>query len=581
MTRQVLEIPPLELPYDVRLNLPGSKSQANRLLGLAALLPGDRLLANLPCSDDVTLMIEGLRALGYTLHDVPGDPGRLHVKGGPPPSPGEGVIDCRLAGTTSRFLTAIAAITPGRWTLTGSERLRKRPIAPLLRSLRALGAKIEATDDRLPLRIEGAPLAGHPVELDPSRSSQFLSALLLIAPVLGKRFRIETSAEIPSRPYIDMTKSALNKVGWALREADGRFTVRPVRGKRRRVLAVDTDWSAAGAWFVLDALTCSRFSDAQLWKGGLEQGDRRIPWTLRSMTGSDPLSINVDAFPDQLMNLAVFAARRHGRTQFIGASNLRGKECDRLSVLVREFRKVGIRIEETSDGVVIEGPNRLRAAELDPEGDHRMAMAFGILAMMHEGIRILDPKCVDKSYPGFFDDLAAAQRSPRCIALIGMRAVGKTTLARTLAKRLGATFRDTDDLVENLLGRRIPDIVREEGWSAFRRTEEDAVTLGLEAGAVTAVGGGAVESPLVQRRLRDRAVVVWVREDADIIADRVRRDGRRPSLTGEDPAVEIRQVMAKREPLYRSLADIMLPPGLNLEERVEACLSDLENLCSW
>ncbi|HGY90057.1 MAG TPA: hypothetical protein ENK43_02665, partial [Planctomycetes bacterium] len=120
VTRQVLEIPPLELPYDVRLNLPGSKSQANRLLGLAALLPGDRLLANLPCSEDVTLMIEGLRALGYTLHDVPGHPGRLHVKGGPPPSPGEGVIDCRLAGTTSRFLTAIAAITPGRWTLTGS-----------------------------------------------------------------------------------------------------------------------------------------------------------------------------------------------------------------------------------------------------------------------------------------------------------------------------------------------------------------------------------------------------------------------------------------------------------------------------
>ncbi len=581
MTRQVLEIPPLDLPYDVRLNLPGSKSQANRLLVLAALLPGKRLLAGLPRSEDVTLMIEGLRTLGYALQDVPGHLDRLHVEGGPPPSSGEGVIDCGLAGTTSRFLTAVAAVTPGRWTLTGTKRLAERPIAPLLHGLRALGARIESDHDRLPLRIDGGPLAGNTVKLDTSESSQFLSALLLIAPVLGERFRVETFGEIPSRPYVDLTKSALDRLGWTLQEDRGRFAVRPVKEKRRRVLVIDTDWSAAGAWFVLDALTCSRFSDSQLWKGGREQGDRRIPWTLRSMTGSDPLSICVDGFPDQLMNLAVFAAHRHGRTRFVGASNLREKECDRLAVLVREFRKAGIRAEETADGVLIEGPNRLCPAELDPEGDHRMAMAFGILAMLHEGIRILDPQCVDKSYPGFFDDLAAARKSPRCVALIGMRAVGKTTLAGALAQRLGAAFRDTDGLVEGLFARRIPDIVRDEGWDAFRRAEEDAVTLALEPGTVAAVGGGAVESPLVRRRLQDRAVVVWVREEPEVVAERVRADGGRPSLTGEDPASEIRTIMAAREPLYQSLADIELPPGLSLDERVEACLSNLENLCSW
>ncbi len=576
-----MDIPRLRRPYDARLSLPSSKSQANRILALAALLPGERLLTDLPASDDVKLMIAGLRTLGYVLEDVPGAPDRLLVAGGPPPSPGEGVLDCALAGTTSRFLIAVAAVTPGSWTVTGTRRLRERPIAPLLAALRALGARLEAENDALPLRIEGRRLEGKPVELDASRSSQFLTALLLIAPVLGPRFRIRPVGVLPSRPYVEITKSVLDRLGWDLRETRGVLSVRPIKEKRRRVLAIDADWSAAGAWFVLDALTCSRFHDTRLWKGGHEQGDRRIPWVLRSMAGDEALTIDVADFPDQLMNLAVYAAQRKSPTRFVGASNLRDKECDRLAVLVREFRKAGIRAEETEDGVLIHGRSRLVAAELDPQGDHRMAIAFGLLGMMHEGIRILDPECVDKSYPGYFEDLAAARRSPRCIALVGMRAAGKTTLGRALAKRLGAPFRDTDALVEGLLRRRIPDIVRESGWERFRRAEEDAVTLALEPGRVAAVGGGAVESPLVRRRLRDRAVVVWVREDPDVMATRVRGDGGRPSLTGEDPDLEIRTVLETRTPIYRSVADIVLPPGTGLDERVEACLRYLENLCSW
>jgi 3-phosphoshikimate 1-carboxyvinyltransferase len=549
---------PLRRPFDLELALPGSKSHANRLLVAAALANGVSTIRGATPCEDVELMVGNLARLGFAVRWSDRARGEVAITGGIPRGPGRATLDCGNAGTTLRFLCAVSALVPGEWTLTGTARMRQRPIGPLVHALRALGADIEDQNGCPPVAVRGGTLRGGRVAVDASLSSQFASALLLISNAAPSPLTLEI-ADATSEPYLELTRSVLADFAPGSHEVEG-------------------DWSAAGAFLVLAELTHSRLRPTNL-RPDSAQGDRELPRLIATLREPGELTVDCRALPDQLMNLAVLAAHRHDGTRFVGAANLRHKESNRLAVLVGELQKVGIAIVEHEDGVLVRPSPVLRPAKLDPHGDHRLAMAFALLAMLHAGIEVIDHGCVAKSYPGFFADLRSIHDQPRGVALVGMRGAGKSTLGAALAQRWAVPSADSDAEFERQHGP-IAEFVAAHGWPEFRRREEAVVDAVLRPGQVSALGGGAVLSAATRQRLRERALVVFVDEDLAALQERIARRPR-PSLTGGDPVDELARVLAERLPLYRGVADLVLAPGAERRQRIDAIDRHCRSLCSW
>ncbi|MCA9319835.1 MAG: hypothetical protein KDB53_03825, partial [Planctomycetes bacterium] len=556
-------------------------SHANRLLALAALHPGRRVLMGATPCDDVQTMVDGLTTLGFRLEWQDRSRGRIVIDGGLPVHEGNGTLPCGPAGTALRFLVAIAALVPGEWTITGDERMRERPIGPLVSALRELGVEAEDASGCPPVRVRGGTWRHDACRLDASLSSQFLSALLLAGSAREGGIQVDLTTALASPGYLRATESALRHFGHGLEREGERLRLVSVPSRGRRLLRVDADWSAAGFWLVLSSLTGGDFHDPALWKGGSDQPDFDLPKMLAFMRKPGDLDLDLSALPDQAMNLAVVAARRRGRTRFRGLANLRHKECDRLTVMTREFQRAGITIKEEPDGVIIEGPATLRPCTFNPEGDHRMVMALALLGSLADGLSVSDADCVSKSYPGFIRDLERAHERARAIAIIGMRGAGKSSLAVSLARVLGLRSLDTDAIVEARLGQSIADVVRHRGWSAFRDAESQAVATALEPNCVVALGGGAIETEDVRCRLQDRAVVVWVREAVPTLVTRLRANEDRPRLSDAALEDEVASFAARRDPIHAMIADIVLPSGVDLETRTSQCWQALQDLCSW
>lgn len=580
----------LSQPFDVAPRLPGSKSIANRALVAAALARGTTAFTRLTPSDDVAAMVAGLRAMGVAVVERGAE--QLDVGGGPPGRVAEATIDCGLGGTTARFLLALAAVVPGRWTITGGARLRERPMGELLAALSQLGARIEGGATSLPVTIVGGTLEGGRVRLDASRSSQFLSALLLVGAATKKGIEVEIEGAIASEPYVEMTADVLERFGVTIgftrdpARATRRFTVAPQTAIAPGPFAIDPDWSAAGAWLVLERLAHSHVDLAPLRRSQFRdddpivtQPDAAMPALLEKLVVGGPVTLDVSRTPDQLMNLAVAAARREGVTRFTGAANLRVKESDRLAVLAEQLGRAGIRVEVELDGIVVHGPAKLRAATLDSSGDHRMAIAFALLAALHPGIEIAGRECVTKSDPRFFEELERATRTPRCIALVGMRGAGKTTLGTALAARLGLPFFDSDAEFEKL-GGPIAEFVTKRGWKEFRTAEMVLADELLAPARVVALGGGALENSRTLAVVPERAIVLHVDEPIETLRARIAGSSR-PSVTGGDPLAELPGLLERRAHGYRKVATITLAPGRTVAERVEEAVAALAALVRW
>lgn len=576
--------PPLELPFDFAPALPGSKSFAHRALILAALAAGEgpTRLTGITRNDDVEASLRGLAALGWTIAPdpaAPGDATRLAVL---PRDERvcEGTLDCGLSGASARLLAALAAATPGRWRITGAPRLLERPFAELFDALRGLGAGVPVAARGLPVTIEGRRLAGGRARLDASRSSQFLSALLLIAPACEGGLEIEVAGPLASAPYAELTADLLARFGIAVERDGASWRVAPAPLRPPGSLAVEGDWSAAGGWLVLERLAASR---ARL--PGLDpasrQPDARLPALLARLAEPGDLELDVGGVPDQTMNLAVAAAARHGATRFAGAHHLRHKESDRLAVLARELAKAGVVVaaDPRRGTLVVEGRAQLRAARLDCAGDHRMAIAFSLLALLHPGIELDGAETVGKSDPRWFEQLAAARASPRCIALVGLRGAGKSALARALAARLALEAVDADAEFERRHGPLAP-FVAAQGWPRFRELEEALLPGLLAPRRVVALGGGAIESAANRARLRAEAIVVHVDEELATLRARLAAHPR-PSLTGADPVAELAAVAARRAPWLAEVATFALAPGRTLEARAAECEQSLRRLARW
>lgn len=401
-----LRITPPEEMIETEITLPKSKSMYNRAVIMRALTPGDDSdLGESPC-DDATAMIEAIGTL-------------------------TGDVNVDAAGTAMRFLTAYYAATPGAdVTIDGCERMRKRPVGVLVGALRQCGAEIEYVGEEgfPPLRIRGRKLHGGTIDIDSGVSSQFVSALMMVAPTFDSPLTINLRGETASLPYIKMTGGMMAHRGIDV-EVYGDNTVEIKPGTYRLVEAddVELDWSAASYWYSLTALSAGWVTLAGLAMPSL-QGDSEVAAyydklgvVTASEDGNVELSASPEVFsrfdadmsdtPDVVQTVAVTCAMIGVPFHITGVKSLRIKETDRLEALKAELFKLGIEVELRRDNEIVwEGRRHpiYEAPEIDTYGDHRMAMAFAVAAVYVNGLVINDAEVVAKSYPGFWDDLRHA-----------------------------------------------------------------------------------------------------------------------------------------------------------------------------
>jgi 3-phosphoshikimate 1-carboxyvinyltransferase len=427
------------------LAAPASKSVTNRALLCAALAEGASHLHGAAGSDDADAMATALAALGAGVEagrpgagegaGAPGLPGRAGTAVGGPwtvvgtggrlASPGR-PLDARLSGTTMRFLAAAATLTPAGATVTGAAPLLRRPVGPLVAALAALGAGItDAGGGFPPVTAAGGGLAGGAATVDAAASSQFASAVLLVAPY-ARRPVVLAPQRLGAAAYVELTAAVMRRFGAAVEPAGpAAWRVEAGRPYRATDLQVEYDASAAAHLFALAAATGGQVTVTNATPGTL-QPDAALPalletmgaevardgdrLTVRGPAALDPVDADLAAMPDQVTTVAALAALATGRSRIRGVAVTRGHETDRLAALAAELGKLGVAVAELPDGLVVTGPgpDRLRPARLATWGDHRMAMALAAVAARVPGVVIEDPAYVAKTYPGFWDDLAAA-----------------------------------------------------------------------------------------------------------------------------------------------------------------------------
>ncbi len=411
-----LSIAPLEKPVTATVRMPGSKSYTNRALILAALTKGSARLKNPLYSDDTEAMIDCLRALGWMVETHPGEilvQGDIHLL-----QEKNYYLFARDSGTTIRFMLALLCLVPGVKTIRGNQRLNERPISDLVDALRTLGARIDycGREGMLPVTISTSSLSGSQVRLKGDKSSQFCSALFLIAPCLAHGLMIHIEGPLISKPYVEMTIGCMREWGVeASLEEDGRCVVSGGQAYRKSEYVIEGDYSSAGYFFAIAALTNSTITLENI-NPASKQADRKFLELLKQMgslvtegenqisvqgNGVLPLQVDMEDCPDQVMTLAVLAAFAKGATHITGVRSLRYKETERVAALKTELGKMGIRTEDTHDTLTIYG-GAPHPAEIDTYNDHRMAMAFAVAGMRLKGMVIRHPEVVNKTFPTFW-----------------------------------------------------------------------------------------------------------------------------------------------------------------------------------
>ena len=477
---EFLDIPPLAKAGGT-VRLPGSKSISNRVLLLAALSHGQTTVHDLLASDDTAVMLTALKQLGCTLTQqgntavITGLGGQLIQK--------TATLFMGNAGTAIRPLTAALALLGGEFELSGVPRMHERPISDLVDALRQLGCNIDylGNDGFPPLRIRPGQLSiDKPIQVRGDVSSQFLTALLMALPLVANRdIQIEVVGELISRPYIEITLNLLKRFGIHI-ERNGwqTFTI-PAGSKYQSPgeIHVEGDASSASYFIALGAISTGvkGLNDLQILGVGADsiQGDIRFleaarlmgakiestPNSLRISRGLWPLkAIDLDCnhIPDAAMTLAIMALYANGTTTLRNIASWRVKETDRIAAMACELQKLGATVEEGADYLRITPPVQWKTTAIHTYDDHRMAMCFSLAAFnpAQLPIRILDPKCVAKTFPDYFETLfsvaqtstATANTAIPVICVDGPTASGKGTLAAVVAQRLGYHYLDSGSL---------------------------------------------------------------------------------------------------------------------------------------
>ena len=393
---------------DTTISLPASKSISNRALILHALGKGSVVPDNLSDCDDTKVIINALKTM--------------------PP-----VIDIKAAGTAMRFMTAYLSVTPGEHVITGTNRMKHRPIRVLVDALRKLGAQIEYTEEEgfPPLRITGDTLDGGMLEIPGDVSSQYISALLMIGPAMKNGLKLRLTGNIVSRPYIDLTLHVMHEFGISVEWTDVDMISVSHQEIGERRYTIENDWSASSYWYEILAMINDDESRVTLpgLKDASRQGDSAVRYLFsmlgvktafrtsnevvltRHMRSLPRLDYDFINQPDLAQTLVVTCATLGIPFHFTGLGNLRIKETDRIEAMKTEMRKLGYVLDDSVETELSWNGERCEAEEqpvIDTYEDHRMAMAFAPTAILLGQIRINNPEVVTKSYPGYWDDLRKA-----------------------------------------------------------------------------------------------------------------------------------------------------------------------------
>ncbi len=401
------------------VSAPPSKSYSNRAYIIAALAEGTTNLVRPLFSDDTRYMKQALAAFGVMVEE--GDESaRVSGCGGELALPSDALF-VGNAGTTMRFLTTFANLAKGEVILTGNERMQERPIQDLLDALREMG--VEARSERgngcPPVILKGGGIPGGTVHLAGDKSSQYLTSLMLSAPYFQNDTVIKIQGELTSKPYVDITLDIMQAFGVTVENESYReFRIPAGGGYQGRTYVIEGDASSASYFFAAAAVTGGEVTVDHL-NPDSAQGDIGFPRVLEKMgcslhtedgkitlTGNrlQGIDVSMNSMPDVAQTLAVVALFAEGPTTMTGIANLRIKETDRIGALASELTKLGATVETGEDFLkVIPGP--VRPASIETFDDHRMAMSFAIAGLRIPGVVILNPACVNKSFPEFFDRL--------------------------------------------------------------------------------------------------------------------------------------------------------------------------------
>lgn len=556
---QVATIEKLTKPTDNVISVPGSKSYSLRAILISLLADEKFEITNLLDSDDVSAM----KSCTAALHE------------------GESKLFAAESGLTARFISAASCIFPGIQTIDGAEGLKKRPIKDLVDALVSLGAEIEylQADGFLPIKITSSKLSGNKVNLSGKISSQYLSALLLIAPSLENGLEINIKDEQISKPYIDMTLGIMAHFGVSVKNKDYKqYFINPQK-YRAREYSVEGDYSSAGYFFTIAALNKSKITVENLNPKSKQADINFLPILAKmgaviarnensiTVTGSNlkPIEIDMSDCPDQAMSLAVLAAFTQGETTIKGVRSLRIKETERVQALQNELAKMGIKTDSTHDSLKIYG-NNPKATRIDSYGDHRIAMSFAVAATKMNNLEIFNPSVVNKTFPNFWRELSKITNlkisdvTHKKIAIIGMRGTGKSTVGKIVAKKLGYDFVDVDDFIETKNKLNIKKTVQINGWEYFRDLETEAIKyLTSKEKTVISTGGGAILRPQNVHELRNNSLVFMLKANPTALAKRISRYNKLPALTKYSSVEqELKQVWADRKEKYFSSCDFII-----------------------
>ena len=417
--------------FNGNIKLPGSKSIANRILLCCALSKGTSYITDLPLADDIQILLEALPQLGISLVQQEHQSSDLQYEitsQGHPFSVSKATLQLQNAGTAIRPLTAILCAGKGDFILSGNKRMQQRPIADLCVALKSLGADIQCAENGCPpVRIQANGLQGGEVSLLANASSQFVSALLMAAPLCQSNLSIRLENESVSQPYIDMTLAILEKFNIRIQQHSKQHYTIPAPQKYQAPQKFTIEGDATAATYFAGAAALPGCGPIHIENLGFTsiQGDLKFmellarmgaevnisknhsevrgPKRTQKQTRLKALDINMNDMPDAAMTLAVLALFCDGTTHIRDIANLRLKESERIRGLKNELEKLGAKVEETKDSLHITPPKNLRNARIECYDDHRMAMAFSLAAYGAE-VEINAPLCVSKTYKNFFND---------------------------------------------------------------------------------------------------------------------------------------------------------------------------------
>lgn len=403
------------------VRMPGSKSITHRALITASLAEGRSLLKDFLYCEDTLFTVNALRELGVEI-SINGDDAAVSGMGGNF-SPGAGKIEFFLgnSGTSFRLLLSVVALCRGEFLLTGAQRMLKRPVGPLVKALDQLGVEAFCVEKKgfPPVQVKGNGIRGGKVFIEGPESSQFISSLLLAAPYARNDFEMKVTGELVSKPYVDITIDIMGRFGVHI-DRDGYSYFRVLSGQEYQAgeFAIQGDASSASYFWAAAAVTGGTVVTENIYPYVTRQGDIRFLEVLERMgcfVEKKPdrvvvrggrlsgLEVDMNTMPDMAPTLAAIGLFAKGQTAIRNVAHLRHKESDRLRCVALEWSRLGGRVEELEDGLVVHGDERLSGTVVGPHNDHRLAMALAVVGLRVPGTRIEDETCVNKSFPQFWE----------------------------------------------------------------------------------------------------------------------------------------------------------------------------------